>query len=171
HFSAVCDGDGWILDEALRVSFRPAFRHRSRWSVNWAVRVDDSIRDVLIGIGISGGGSESPHCLFVGKAASLRPKDPGFRSVGRLAVTPAQLLDRLELLRRSGVLGVERSFLEAARSQPLVSFTELARTLGWPAHAVRRAYSRLVARGEWFPPVHRVFGRRVKRICSTCGRE
>lgn len=171
------EGDGvWIADGTLRIRIEAVFPHRRRTGMFWRIRRPSIGADVVICTPFGGSCSDRVDLFLVRPDQfACRPRGLSLRCDGRgdatrFCVSPEALADRVARMRYTSGEASERRLLQEARAKPLVSFAGLARTLDWPCHAVRTLYWKLVARGEWFPPLKYRAGRRVEVVCERCGK-
>jgi len=164
----------WWVDDTLRICIEAAFPHRRPSGVYWQLRRPAVASDVVIGICI--GTTAQPKALLLVKAADFAHRTHLYlqRGIGKRAsctdVTLDDLAARVAALRYAAGQSSENRLLTVARERSLTNLSELARTLGWPHHAVRRLYWRLRGRGEWFPPLSYRVGRLVEVVCVSCGK-
>jgi DNA invertase Pin-like site-specific DNA recombinase len=165
------DGD-WITDATIRIRIQAVFPHRRPTGVYWQVRRPKTPCDVVICSGF--GGSPDEHHLLLVRSDQLTERlylhCDGGRRATRFRVAPDALAARVSHLRYTSGESTEVRLLQVARARQLVNFAELARMLDWPHFAVRRTYWKLVARGEWLPPLQKRAGRLVEVVCAHCGK-
>jgi|GEM_PF-2795825 DNA invertase Pin-like site-specific DNA recombinase len=169
---AEVDG-GCLVDQTIRIGFQGVFPHRRRSGDFWLVRRPANECEAVIGLCINGSGSHLEKLLLV-SSERLSGRTHGLYvpcdGRAREPVASDELPGRVGRLRYASGQVSEERLLAEARAQPIVSFTGLARSLGWPKHVVRGMYWRLVARREWFPPLKRKAGRRIEVVCPRCGK-
>lgn len=167
--------DLWIADGTLRIRIQAMFPHRRGASVHWRIRPPSVACDVVISFCVNASHSDK-DVLYLVQASRLTRRPRGLylphcgRRMTRLRVAADALGARIARMRFTSGEPSEVRLLQEARAHALVNFAELARTLDWPHHVVRKMYWRLAARGEWFPPLQKRAGRRVEIVCVQCGR-
>lgn len=170
-------GDGvWIADGTIRVHVQPVFPHRRRTGVFWLVRRPPVECDAVIGTCIDGRRTDRQDLLLLRsdqlshRTQGLYLRYDGRKRAGRFGVSPEVLAARVARMRFTCREASDDRMLREARARELVNFAELARALDWPYHIVRTKYWRLLAKGEWLPPLMKRAGRRVEVVCSGCGK-
>ena len=169
----ITEEEGNLLVHGLRIVVQAVFPHHRRWGVFWLVRSPVVKCDVVIGLCLGGRLPEQNSLLLV-RSTQLTGRRHGLYvprdRASREKVAPTDLAAEILRLRYQSGTTSEALLLAEARAVPLVSFSGLARSLGWPTHAVRAMYWRLVGRGEWFPPLKSKARRRVEVVCVRCGK-
>lgn len=176
HVDTVETGGLWVVAGAVRVRFQLAFPHRRRHGVFWLVRRPLAESDLVVASCLDPASPDRGELLLV-RADQLGCRTQGLyvrqgasTRRARCRVTTETLPAKMAEARCGRGSTTEAVFLREARRQQLLSLATLARDLGWPYHTVRRAYRRLEARGEWFPPLSYGAGRPVEVVCDLCGK-
>lgn len=166
----------WIADATIRIHIQAVFPHRRRTGLCWRVHPPSIECDVVLCWGVDGSHTDRSELFLVrsdqlaGRAHGLYLRRDGSKRATPFRVTPEALAARVAHPRYTSGVASEVRLLQAAREQPLVNFSAIARALDWPSHVVRAMYRNLLARGEWFPPLNYRAGRVVEIVCSRCGK-
>jgi DNA invertase Pin-like site-specific DNA recombinase len=150
----------------LRVTF--AFKRLGQNGAYWRFHATDGV--LTLGVGLHAPPLRIEACYLVRLRHGSRTVGFSCSRIGREAFHPVTGDPRHRF--RCMIFGTkdaEKRFLEAARAQPLLVLSRLARELGWPKHVVGRMYHRLRRRGCRMPPLKHSYGRRLCVVCVRCG--
>lgn len=162
----------WWVDDTLRLAIVPVFPHRRRWGFFWRIAPPAEPVDVIVAVAVSHDGPTEQ--LFVARGDQLTHRARGLflrietANTTRFAASLGTVGERLAQLRYTAGSASEARLLSAARANGVTNFSALARELAWPPHAVRTLYWKLIAHGEWMPPLKYRAGRLVEIVCAQC---
>lgn len=173
----VVEAEGlWVVTGDVRLQFQLAFPHKRPHGVFWLVRRPPVDCELIVASCLDPAAPSRGDLVLV-KAHQVACRKQGLyqleRQLGRSvrnSVSVETLVERLLEARYRKGAGPDALFLKEARRHPLLSFAEVGRALDWPYQVVGRAYRRLLAQGEWFPPLSYGAGRRVEVVCVQCGK-
>jgi DNA invertase Pin-like site-specific DNA recombinase len=167
-FTIERSGQEVLLNGTFRILVQPVFLHRTRWRDHWKLFRSQGEHDAVLAFGIRPDGNTTDEAAVI-RRTRIDAKQRGLqidldgRATSRVAVD-------LRKLMRGFNAGTEATFREAAVKMSAMNLSEIARRLGWPHHAARRIYWRLINRGEHLPPMQKKAGRLVEIVCLGCGR-